>query len=374
VILVDVGRRTFSPTCRRPGGHRRAVAESLNALFVSPDGRRLPGGLAHLTSDIMIRRRFGRCSCLLIPAALLVAAPAARAVTLGMADTFQTGTSLGWGGAGVQSVANAGPQGAGDFALEVLNGSRGIATYNETQWKGNYVAAGVATITMDVRNPNAYDLKLRLGFSGGDRPGPMGSGPTYVTSLAQTVAPGAWQQVTFAVTPADFIAASTNTEAAPNVTAALGDVRHFRVFHQPTNGLFTAAGIGSMRLDNITASGGAADDADFDQDGDVDGADLLQWQRGVGVGTTQVAGDADGDGSVDGDDLAIWKSQFAGAGTASAATAVPEPAGWIVAAGLAGAVQSLDRRRRNHEGTTGTKKSRTRTTIRPVRRVVVSSW
>jgi hypothetical protein len=68
-----------------------------------------------------------------------------------------------------------------------------------------------------------------------------------------------------------------------------------------------------------------ADSADFDRDGDVDGADLLTWQRGLGVGTTNVAGDADYNGAVNAADLAVWTEQFGqqlGAGIAD----VPEPA------------------------------------------------
>jgi hypothetical protein len=42
------------------------------------------------------------------------------------------------------------------------------------------------------------------------------------------------------------------------------------------------------------------EDADFDADGDVDGADFLTWQRGVGVGgVTHSMGDANGDAVVD---------------------------------------------------------------------------
>ena len=51
-------------------------------------------------------------------------------------------------------------------------------------------------------------------------------------------------------------------------------------------------------------------DADFDGDGDVDLADLMRWQRGFAVGTTQAEGDADHDLDVDGDDLAEWRDQF----------------------------------------------------------------
>jgi hypothetical protein len=65
------------------------------------------------------------------------------------------------------------------------------------------------------------------------------------------------------------------------------------------------------------------ENADFDGDGDIDGADFLTWQRGVSVGTTLGEGDADGDEDVDAADLAIWESQFGGA--QANAGQVPEP-------------------------------------------------
>ena len=50
--------------------------------------------------------------------------------------------------------------------------------------------------------------------------------------------------------------------------------------------------------------------ADFDGNGDVDGADFLAWQRGFGtlLGATHADGDADGDTDVDADDLAILQA------------------------------------------------------------------
>lgn len=67
--------------------------------------------------------------------------------------------------------------------------------------------------------------------------------------------------------------------------------------------------------------------ADFTKDGQVDGADLLRWQRGVGLTrqATTTTGDATGEGAVTGADLAKWAAQFAAAdGSASSMTA-PEP-------------------------------------------------
>jgi hypothetical protein len=71
----------------------------------------------------------------------------------------------------------------------------------------------------------------------------------------------------------------------------------------------------------------AAQPADFDSDGDVDGADFLTWQRGVGLtdGVVRSLGDATGDGVVGDLDLAAWQSQFKSAAATSAAATVPEP-------------------------------------------------
>lgn len=85
-------------------------------------------------------------------------------------------------------------------------------------------------------------------------------------------------------------------------------------------------------FDNIVIEGFTGAGADFDSDGDVDGADFLVWQRGFGSGTTFAAGDANGDGQVDEMDLAVWQSQYAGgAGSAQQAfAAVPEPASAVL--------------------------------------------
>ena len=73
-------------------------------------------------------------------------------------------------------------------------------------------------------------------------------------------------------------------------------------------------------------------DADFDADGDIDLADLMTWQRGVGVGTTQPEGDADFDGDVDADDLTIWQGSMGTLGTGLAGLVVPEPSAVLLAA------------------------------------------
>jgi hypothetical protein len=80
----------------------------------------------------------------------------------------------------------------------------------------------------------------------------------------------------------------------------------------------------------------ASSTADFDGDGDVDGADFLVWQRGAGAGTTKLEGDANGDQVVDAADLTIWRAEF-GYPNQAASQPTPEPssAAMLAAASIA---------------------------------------
>jgi hypothetical protein len=69
--------------------------------------------------------------------------------------------------------------------------------------------------------------------------------------------------------------------------------------------------------------------ADFDDDGDVDGDDLDDWQDAYGA---NALADADMDGDSDGADFIAWQRQFTGPGAPLAAsTAVPEPGSMLLA-------------------------------------------
>ncbi len=100
----------------------------------------------------------------------------------------------------------------------------------------------------------------------------------------------------------------------------------FANFHLGFRGNFS--GNATVYIDNIALVDLFPDNADFDGDGDVDGADFLAWQRGFGTSgnATLAQGDANGDGDVNALDLAIWQAQY---GTLSElqtlAAQVPEP-------------------------------------------------
>ena len=97
----------------------------------------------------------------------------------------------------------------------------------------------------------------------------------------------------------------------------------------------------------------AANQADLNGDGKVDGGDLAIWQQNydpLGTGNNTFAlGDWNGDGKIDGGDLALWQQNYDPIGSAGAdgmGANVPEPATLLlIATGLAGACGYYRRRR-----------------------------
>ncbi|MBX3433765.1 MAG: hypothetical protein KF847_10630 [Pirellulales bacterium] len=82
----------------------------------------------------------------------------------------------------------------------------------------------------------------------------------------------------------------------------------------------------------LAVTGGGFLEADFNQDGFVDGADLSIWKGAYGA-TAQ--GDATGDAATDGADFLVWQRQFGAAPAVASSTAgatnVPEPATLLLA-------------------------------------------
>lgn len=68
--------------------------------------------------------------------------------------------------------------------------------------------------------------------------------------------------------------------------------------------------------------------SDHDLDGDVDGRDLLIWQREVANSASD--GDADSNLLVDDNDLAMWQTEYGSPSSKLAAVAVPEPSAYAL--------------------------------------------
>src|SRR5690242_11158720 len=89
--------------------------------------------------------------------AFLLSTPSAFGVTLGQRDTFQSGVENWVGGTGgLALVPNGGPAGAGDQFLQLSSGNPPLPPrtiiLNDAQWLGDYLAAGVNSVAMDLRN------------------------------------------------------------------------------------------------------------------------------------------------------------------------------------------------------------------------------
>lgn len=134
---------------------------------------------------------------------------------------------------------------------------------------------------------------------------------------------------------------------APGYAPSLGDSFAVLTAAEGVGGTFDATtlptlGGGKMwdldyGVDSVTLSVVAGLRADFNSDGTVNAADLTLWR--IAFGADDLVADADGDGDTDGNDFLIWQQELGAsvsAGTAAAASAVPEPAGAaLVAIGLA---------------------------------------
>jgi hypothetical protein len=187
-------------------------------------------------------------------------AGAASGAVIGLEDTFEDGTTQNWriNLLGLGSNANqpvnvptGGPQGVDDNYMLMtstgLPGSGGrLVALNPAQWAGDYVAAGINTIRMDVRNFGNQDLFLRLLFED-----PMGAPPENeaLTKAVLLPAGSGWTPISFSIRPGKLIVEEGSALLALENTTIL------RIFHNANpEGPDEAAPIAaSLGVDNIEA-------------------------------------------------------------------------------------------------------------------------
>lgn len=191
--------------------------------------------------------------------ALSLAAAPAAAITLGQSDSFEGGTTQNWFAGGgplgavppvpPQVVASGGPAGAGDAFLQVTAqggtgpGSR-LAAMNVAQWAGDYAAAGIAAIAMDLINLGTSDLTIRLLLED-PIPGPPVN-IAVTTAAAVLPAGGGWTSVVLPLDAASLAA----LQGSP--AALLGNVTLLRLIHSiGADAPDPVAGV--LGVDNITA-------------------------------------------------------------------------------------------------------------------------
>ncbi|MDB5354920.1 MAG: hypothetical protein JWN24_1373 [Phycisphaerales bacterium] len=198
--------------------------------------------------------RIARVACAAGIAALAFAGGAARAtIALNQIDDFQNGTTMNWsGGDLVSNVSTGGPAGGGDKYLQIVsNGGFGggskLATDNTVQWIGNYQAAGVNELTIDLLSPpsNGINLPIRVVIFG-----PTGGRLTSITPFALPD-DGAWHHAVFPIGPSDLVNVSGTDSYASTITGVQRLM--FRYDDSPaSSGGTTFAG--TLGLDNIKAA------------------------------------------------------------------------------------------------------------------------
>ena len=201
-------------------------------------------------------------------ATLVAGATTAEAqVALGQVDDFQTsfenwGIGGGPGGVPITPAAvvpSGGPLGLGDAFMNLVSvalggpGSR-LTVSNASQWGGNYLAAGVGAIAMDVLNPGPTDLDLRLVF---ETLGP--GGPTDIAFSDDPIhLPGGsgWTRIVFRITPGDLV--SHPALPGSTVLGALTNTTLIRLYHSTADNSPNPFGpiapvTATLGVDNITA-------------------------------------------------------------------------------------------------------------------------
>lgn len=166
-------------------------------------------------------------------------------LVLGPISDFQDGTDQGWTGGTVAVVANSGPNGAGDFALELANGgvANNFAMFN-TDVNGN-IAADVTAISTDMWRPSGEataEIRLVLFDSVGNR--------WTSNAAAQVSGDGAWKNYRFSILEADL----TRVVGGGTYSDLVANLNRIMFRYDPGTPSGNGAPLdGVVRFDNIAA-------------------------------------------------------------------------------------------------------------------------
>jgi hypothetical protein len=207
----------------------------------------------------------------------------------------------------MNAAPNDGDVGPDNFRLGLFVGSADAFDFAFSD-----VDAGAAEWTFIASTYDSAVGEIKF-YTGGVNTPVTQLGNTMFTALNPTPIDGADARFAVGLTDA---AATADT----SVTGWQDDVRVY-------NSALDLAALEAVRMENLGGGGGSP--ADFNNDGDVDGADLTAWRMGFGTtGTAAKAdGDADADMDVDGADFLIWQQEL---GPAGGVTSIPEPAAGVL--------------------------------------------
>ena len=194
-----------------------------------------------------------RMLSVLIPAAILSGLPTSTfAISAGQSDDFEDGTTQGWGDPAGNSVniASGGPAGVNDNYMQVSSGSFGgsarLITFNRSQWTGNYLAAGVTGLTVDLLNSGPSLIPIRIAI----REGTGGAGtPGYSSTTAFSLpADGQWHTAFFSLAAGSL----TPINSPQPLATDLANVAEFRLLSSAAPATIGDSISGQFGVDNIT--------------------------------------------------------------------------------------------------------------------------
>ena len=195
----------------------------------------------------------GKLFCLTLSAivGIAIAPRDTRAITPGQLDRFDNGTTQNWQfGHGFPTlVSGGGPGGPADSFIKMSAGTGGLALnliiFNDNQWTGNYTAAGVTQIDMDLQNPSTVPLTMRVVLKTG-----LGQTPGWCSTTGFALpADGAWHHASFLLDTADM----TPINSPPPLATLLTNVGDLRILDASSPTITGDPVTAAFGVDNIQA-------------------------------------------------------------------------------------------------------------------------
>lgn len=182
---------------------------------------------------------------------MLVVSSLANAAIVDSVDNFQDGSTQGWSHGPPSpipptNVEDEGPLGSGDHVLQVMStGDPGVAGgrfafFNRTgKWTGDYIAAGLDTISADVNNLDTSEtLYLRIGI--------QSTVGRYYSDSFTIGADSGWTPLSWSIDPADL----TKVFGA-DASVGLMSVTELRFISSQAGSFLGDETVGDIFVDNI---------------------------------------------------------------------------------------------------------------------------
>lgn len=180
-----------------------------------------------------------------------IAYSATAQITLNQIDDFEDYSTANWiresGAISNQNIPTGGPDGENDNFLRVRSTTgvhplNKLHTFNNAQWTGNYISAGVTYISMDVRNSGDQIIFLRLAFK--DIINARWSSIYSITILPDE----GWKTIVFPINNNSLIGLNTNTPFSDSQL-----INEIRILHKDAPGWDSDPIGATLDIDNIQA-------------------------------------------------------------------------------------------------------------------------